>query len=135
MPDIIATYEGQKRVLATNPRSGRSLTFDQAAPKGRGESYDPVEGLMASLAGCTMTMIAYAAEANGLDIQGASIQADCKMVENPHRIGSVELIVDMPPVAYTDTQKKVIQKYAERCPVGMALADSIEKKLVINWPA
>ena len=74
MADIVARYVGNKRVEAENPRSGGRLTFDQGKPDGLGESYDPVEGLLGAFAGCTLTMIAYAAEANGADAKGATAE-------------------------------------------------------------
>ena len=81
MADIVARYVGNKRVEAENPRSGGRLTFDQGKPDGLGESYDPVEGLLGAFAGCTLTMIAYAAEANGADAKGATAECDCTMAE------------------------------------------------------
>ena len=134
MADILATYAGGMRVVATNPRTGASMTFDQAKPRGLGESYDPVEGLMGALAGCTLTIVAYAGEANGLDLTGATAEADCTMVENPHRIGSVTLVVTMPRGEYTDRQKKVIERFAAACPVGLALNEGIAKTVRFVWP-
>ena len=134
MADIVARYVGNKRVEAENPRSGGRLTFDQGKPDGLGESYDPVEGLLGAFAGCTLTMIAYAAEANGADAKGATAECDCTMAERPHRIASITLSIRMPQAEYTDSQKKVIQKYADACPVGLALSDKIDKKVEILWP-
>ena len=84
--------------------------------------------------GCTLTMIAYAAEANGADAKGATAECDCTMAERPHRIASITLTIRMPQAEYTDSQKKVIQKYADACPVGLALSDKIDKKVEILWP-
>ena len=124
MADIVARYVGNKRVEAENPRSGGRLTFDQGKPDGLGESYDPGEGLLG----------AFAAEANGADAKGATAECDCTMAERPHRIASITLTIRMPQAEYTDSQKKVIQKYADACPVGLALSDKIDKKVEILWP-
>ena len=123
MADIVARYVGNKRVEAENPRSGGRLTFDQGKPDGLG-----------AFAGCTLTMSAYAAEANGADAKGATAECDCTMAERPHRIASITLTIRMPQAEYTDSQKKVIQKYADACPVGLALSDKIDKKVEILWP-
>ena len=56
------------------------------------------------------------------------------MAERPHRIASITLTIRMPQAEYTDSQKKVIQKYADACPVGLALSDKIDKKVEILWP-
>ena len=135
MADITATYTGNMRVVATNPRTGAKMTFDQAAPRGLGESYDPVEALMGALAGCTLTVVAYAGQVNGLDLTGASAEADCQMVENPHRIGRVTLTVTMPAGTYTDKQKKIVERFAASCPVRLALDKGIEKDVRFVWTA
>ena len=47
---------------------------------------------------------------------------------------AITLTIRMPQAEYTDSQKKVIQKYADACPVGLALSDKIDKKVEILWP-
>ena len=115
-------------------KSGAKLkTSPQAGQPEAGATFSPTGLCASALAACVLTMMGAYAEKNGLDIQGAEVEISLSMAEEPHRIGSITLIVNMPPKGYSEKEKKILERVANTCPVGNSLGELTEKKIVFNW--
>ena len=78
-------------------------------------------------------MVALYGLKNAIDMSGLTIDVAFEHDEKTD-IADITLVFAMPQHDYSDKDKKVIVKYAETCPVGKMLADSVRKKMQFNWP-
>lgn len=134
MAEMKAQYLGGLQVECEHLKSGAKLkTSPQAGQPEAGVTFSPTGLCASALAACVLTMMGAYAEKNGLDIQGAEVEISLSMAEEPHRIGSITLIVNMPPKGYSEKEKKILERVANTCPVGNSLGELTEKKIVFNW--
>lgn len=123
MATVKTTYLGNLRTEATHLQSGSKIITDAPTDNhGKGEAFSPTDLYAASYASCALTVMGIAAEARGLNIDGASAETTKVMGENPRRI--VELIVDFtfPANNYSDKEKKLIEATVKGCPVANSLS-------------
>jgi len=55
------------------------------------------------------------------------------MTSNPRRIGRIEINILMPSNDFTEADRKVLEKAAHHCPVGLSLAEGTEEVVTITW--
>lgn len=126
MVKISATYLGEKRVQLTHGPSGCQLQTD--APRdnnGRGESFSPTDLVAAGLASCALTVMAIAAEKEGLSLEGASAEVTKHMAAQPRRISKLDLVIHLPK-QLTDSDRQRLETIAETCPVAESLPAEME---------
>ena len=134
MAEMKAQYLGGLQVECEHLKSGAKLkTSPQAGQPEAGAAFSPTGLCASALAACVLTMMGAYAEKNGLDIQGAEVEISLSMAEDPHRIGSITLIVNMPPKGYSEKEKTNLERGANPSPVGNSLGELTEKKIVFNW--
>lgn len=78
-------------------------------------------------------MVALYGLKNAIDMSGLKVDVAFDHDEKTDNV-TITLIFAMPKHEYSEKDKKVIVKYAETCPVGKMLADSVHKKMIFNWP-
>ena len=96
---ISVQYQGKLRCKATRGPSGQAVLTDIGADHGgQGEYLSPIEMTVAALATCAMSMLAVAAERNGIDVSAVQTTANFDMATEPgqRRIGSVQLTIKLP---------------------------------------
>jgi uncharacterized OsmC-like protein len=128
MVKISAQYLGEKRVQLIHAPSGRELQTD--APRdnnGRGESFSPTDLVAAGLASCALTVMAIAAEKEGLSLEGASAEVTKHMAAQPRRISRLDLLIRLPH-HLTTADRQRLEVIARTCPV----AESLPAKLELN---
>ena len=134
MAEMKAKYLGGLQVECEHLKSGAKLmTSPQAGTPVAGETFSPTGLCAAALSACVLTMMGAYATKNGLDIEGAEIETSLAMGEEPHRIASITLIINMPPKGYSDKEKKILERVAKTCPVGNSLSEQLVRELVFNW--
>ena len=74
-----------------------------------------------------------AADKRDIDISGASAEVKKVMAANPRRIAQIVINISMPTQDYTESEKKLLEKAAHNCPVGLSLAEETEEVITINW--
>lgn len=127
-------YLGDLRTEATHLHSGTKIITDAPLDnQGRAEAFSPTDLCATSLAACLMTIMGISARNHGLDMTGARAEINKIMAANPRRIARVEVRVVMPPNAYTDVQKKMLEAAARSCPVAFSLAEGIEQVIDFEW--
>lgn len=127
-------YQGNLRTEATHLKSGNKLITDAPTDNhGKGEAFSPTDLAATSLASCILTIMGIAADKRDIDISGAEAAVTKVMVSDPRRIGRIEVNILMPNKSYTDTEKKILEKAAHHCPVGLSLADGTEEVISISW--
>ena len=128
------TYKGGLRTEATHLRSGNVIITDAPVDnKGKGEGFSPTDLTCTSLASCILTIMGIAAQRMEVDMSGASADVTKTMASDPRRIARIEITITMPARAYADKTKKILEKAAHHCPVGLSLADGTEEVVTIIW--
>jgi len=133
MATIHTTYLGGLRTEATHLQSGTKIITDAPTDnKGKGEAFSPTDLLAESLAGCMLTTMAIAADAHGIDMNGAEAEVTKVMAANPRRVA--EVIADVKfPKEYTDKEKEILTKAALGCPVALSLHPDVIKTVNFGW--
>ncbi|HET6309656.1 MAG TPA: OsmC family protein [Candidatus Nitrosotalea sp.] len=109
---IRAVHQGGDRLLMTV--RGHELYSDQPVDSGGEDTAaTPTEMFLAGLAGC----IAFYAERflrrNGLTTEGLAVTCDYTWAENPHRVGQVNLAVEVPGL--TVEKREAFTRVVQHC--------------------
>ena len=134
MATITTIYQGDLRTQATHNSSGaRIITEAPIDNHGKGEAFSPTDLFAASLGSCILTIAGIAALSHRFSIDGARVETQKIMAENPRRIGELILDVYLPPNHYTDREKRVIEGAAATCPVGQSLHPNLRKTIRFHY--
>lgn len=109
---IILDGEQQLRVQAT----GEMLEVESAAP---GVQFSPLHMLAASLATCTLSVLASWAMQAGIDFIELEIGTSWEYVEDPYRVGRFDLTIRWPGLPVD--RREAALRVAERCTVESTL--------------
>jgi uncharacterized OsmC-like protein len=127
-------YKGNLRTEATHLRSGNVIITDAPLDNhGKGEAFSPTDLASTSLASCILSIMGIAANTHNINIEGATADVIKVMDSDPRRIKTIEVTIQMPDNNYTDKEKKILEKAAHHCPVGLSLHPDTEEILIINW--
>ena len=55
------------------------------------------------------------------------------MAADPRRIGEVIVIFRMPARAYTEKDKKSLERAAHTCPVHYSLGENVKQTIIFEW--
>jgi len=127
-------YQGEKHCELTHGPSKSRIETD--APKdnnGKGERFSPTDLMGAALGSCMLTVMAIAAENEGLSIKGATFEVTKEMAPNPRRIVRLPAVIRMPAGVPKD-KRDWLARVAEACPVRQSLRADIETPLEIIYP-
>ena len=129
-------YHGDLRTEAKHIRSGQTIITDAPLDNnGKGQAFSPTDLAATALATCMITIVGIAARNHGFDIDGTTLDVHKHMKAHPRRIGQIDVIVTLPHAEYTKSQKAIIKKAAETCPVAMSLHPDLIQNLEIVYPA
>jgi uncharacterized OsmC-like protein len=129
------TYEGNLRCACTHLQSGTVIETDAPTDnRGKGERFSPTDTLCVSLATCMITTMGIRAEDMQVDISKARLDVTKHMLSNPRRIGKIEVDVFMPAsLAISDSDKSVLEKIGDNCPVMKSLHPDVEVVTRYRW--
>ena len=131
---ITGSYIGGLNVELIHGPSGVKLRT--AAPvdnRGDGSSFSPTDLVAGALASCMVTIMAIAAEREGIDLTGVSFSLEKHMQSDPRRIGAVPVRIQM-PAALTVDQRKKLERAAFTCPVYKSLLPEVDKEVSFVYP-
>lgn len=101
-------------------RSHRIITDQPESEGGTDKGMTPVELLIASIASCTAYFAAIFLERRIQDLTGLEIRSDWEYVEEPHRVGAVELTVVVPHTL-TESEERSLRRTLEHCTIKNTL--------------
>ena len=130
---ITAAYQGNKRVELTHQPSGAKIITD--APKdnqGEGRSFSPTDLVAAALSSCMMTVLAIAAERDGIDVSGMNVTIEKHMAADPRRVAKLPLTLTLPD-RIPENDRARLEEVARNCPVCHSIHDNIERELQIVY--
>ena len=133
MHQIIVEYKGELRTKAKHLQSGNELITDAPLDNnGKGEAFSPTDLVATALASCMITIMAIAAEKNGINISETSASVKKVMGINPRTISDVVIEITMSKdLALKD--RKRLEKAALACPVHKSLHPDMNKEITFSY--
>jgi len=118
---ISASYAGDGQVEIVHGPSGSRLTTDLPADSGgRGRAFSPTDLAAAAVASCALTIMSVVAERDGIKFEGASVDIEKHMGQNPRRISKITGVIKL-PAGLTAAQRNKLMACVEACPVSRSL--------------
>lgn len=117
-------HEPSGAVIATSPPKDNG---------GDGSSFSPTDLLAAALASCALTTMGLQAAREGLTWGEAKARVVKEMVGPPRRVGSLDIVVTMPP-GVPEAQRGRLVEIALGCPVARSLASDVQIPMRFEWP-
>lgn len=134
MASMTGYYSGELRTQDTHLKSGNVIITD-APPdnNGKGEAFSPTDLVCAALSSCMMTIMAMAAEKDGIDLTGLKSDIVKIMGANPRKIAEIQITFTHPDLKASDIQKQKLERAGRTCPVALSLAEGLTQTIVFNW--
>ena len=126
-------YKNNLRTEAQHIASGQKIITDAPLDNnGKGEAFSPTDLVATALASCMITIMAIAAEKNGINISETSASVKKIMGTNPRTISDVVFDIKMSKdLALKD--RKRLEKAALACPVHKSLHPDMNKEITFSY--
>ena len=123
--------EGAMRCTSTFPQGSAVFSTDVGtALGGLGEHPSPAQLLAATVASCMASMMGYMGARHGISTEGISIAAGYE--EGKNGISALNFHITVPG-AVDEASRRILEAAVKGCPVGAAIAPSVEKKISWTW--
>jgi putative redox protein len=130
---ISGRFVSGKKLEIVHLDSGTILVTD--APRdnnGEGTSFSPTDLAAASLPACMITVMAIAAEKEGIPFHLATFSLTKQMGIGPRRIA--KLVVDIHlSQSLTADSRNVLEKAAHDCPIHHSLSERVIQEIVFHY--
>ena len=126
-------YKNNLRTEAQHIASGQKIITDAPLDNnGKGEAFSPTDLVATALASCMITIMAIAAEKNGINILETSASVKKIMGTNPRTISDIVIEIKMSKdLALKD--RKRLEKAALACPVHKSLHPDMNKEITFSY--
>ncbi len=126
---ISAVYSGDKRVALVHGSSGSAIVTDLPEDNGgKGRAFSPTDLAVSAVASCILTIMSVVAERDGIKFEGAAVELEKHMQENPRRIARLTGTIRF-PAGLKPEQRKKLMACVEACPVTRSLHPDIKLEL------
>ncbi|MFK8057069.1 MAG: OsmC family protein [Saprospiraceae bacterium] len=135
-PNIMGriVYEGDLHTSATHLRSGNVIVTDGPIDnRGRGEAFSPTDLFATALASCILSIMGIAAMDRDIDMAGTTAEVVKEMDGPPRHIAAVRIVIRFPAKPFTASEKRILEKAAESCPVGRSIHPNVEQDVKLIW--
>jgi putative redox protein len=110
---------------------GHSITIDQPEEDaGSDAGMTPPELFAASLASCVGYYVARYCQQAGIDTSGLMIDCDWSVAEHPHRIGSLQVSINLPGLP--QNRRKAVERAASLCLIHATLQQAPEIRITLT---
>ena len=124
-------HEGTMRCHTKFTQGQAEFTTDVgAALGGRGEQPSPAQMLAATVASCMGSMMAFLGARRGINTEGISIESGYE--EGKNGLSALVFHITVPH-AVAEAERSVLEAAVKGCPVGAAIAPTVEKKISWTW--
>ena len=126
-------YKGSLRTEAVHLGSNQKIVTDAPIDNhGKGAAFSPTDLVATALASCMITIMAIAAEKNGINISETSASVKKVMGINPRTISDIVIEIKMSKdLALKD--RKRLEKAALACPVHKSLHPDMNKEITFRY--
>lgn len=130
----VITYKGDLRCECTHLQSGTMIETDAPTDnRGKGERFSPTDTVCVALGTCIITTMGIRANDMQIELKDTQLQVTKHMLSEPRRIGKIEIVLNIPPVAIDEKNKKVLEMIGNNCPVAKSLHPDLEVNIQYNW--
>lgn len=130
----IITYKGDLRCECTHLQSGTIIETDAPTDnRGKGERFSPTDTVCVALGTCIITTMGIRANDMHIELKETQLEVTKHMLSEPRRIGKIEIVLNIPPVAIEEKDKKVLEMIGNNCPVAKSLHPDLEVNIRYNW--
>lgn len=134
MITVKTKYLGELRAVSQHVYSGTEILTDAPIDnKGKGQAFSPTDLLATSLGTCMLTTMAIGAQTHGYNIEGTKMEITKVMASDPRRVAELHVNFFFPPNNYTDKEKKILERIAHTCPVGISLHPDVKQVVTFNY--
>ncbi|UOF00128.1 OsmC family protein [Bdellovibrio reynosensis] len=133
MVKMTAVYQGEKHCELTHGPSNAQISTD--APKdnnGKGEAFSPTDLLGAATGSCMLTVMAIAAEKDGVNLKNAWVTVEKEMSTAPRKVAKLNVVLHMPQSIPQDYRKK-LEDIALNCPVKLSLHPDLQMPVLFHY--
>ncbi|MBK8624591.1 MAG: OsmC family protein [Saprospiraceae bacterium] len=128
------TYLGDLRTECTHIRSGQVFITDAPIDNnGKGDAFSPTDLAATSLGACMVTIMGIAAKNHDINIDGTKLEITKLMASDPRRISGVDVKLIMPPISYSNKERKILEAAGRTCPVALSLHPDLVQNIVFVW--
>lgn len=126
-------YKNNLRTEAQHIASGQKIITDAPLDNnGKGEAFSPTDLVATALASCMITIMAIAAEKNGINLLETSASVKKIMGTSPRTISDIVIEIKMSKdIALKD--RKRLEKAALACPVHKSLHPDMNKEITFSY--
>ena len=129
---IGGVYIGDDNVELTHGLSGSKLLTDLPPDNGgRGRTFSPTDLTAASVASCVLSIMAKVAHRDGINFEGASMEIEKHMQENPRRISALTGVIKL-PAGLDAKQRDKLRACVKACPVSRSLHPDIKLEFSVE---
>ena len=126
-------YKNNLRTEAQHIASGQKIITDAPLDNnGKGEAFSPTDLVATALASCMITIMAIAAEKNGINLLETSASVKKIMGTNPRTISDVIIEITMSKDLDLKDRKR-LEKAALACPVHKSLHPDMNKEITFSY--
>ena len=126
-------YKNNLRTEAQHIASGQKIITDAPLDNnGKGEAFSPTDLVATALASCMITIMAIAAEKNGINISETSASVKKVMGINPRTISDIVIEITMSKDLDLKDRKR-LEKAALACPVHKSLHPDMNKEITFSY--
>ena len=126
-------YKNNLRTEAQHIASGQKIITDAPLDNnGKGEAFSPTDLVATALASCMITIMAIAAEKNGINLLETSASVKKIMGTNPRTISDVIIEITMSKDLDLKDRKR-LEKAAIACPVHKSLHPDMNKEITFSY--
>ena len=128
------TYLGDLRTECTHIRSGQVFITDAPIDNnGKGDAFSPTDLAATSLGACMVTIMGIAAKNHDINIDGTKLEITKLMASDPRRVSGVDVKLIMPPISYSNKERKILEAAGRTCPVALSLHPDLVQNIVFVW--
>ena len=123
---ISAEYINNSRVKLNHCLSGDKIITDLPVDNGgKGGAFSPTDLFASALASCVLTIMSKVADKNGINFEGARMEMEKVMAENPRRVAKLTGIINLPS-GLNEADRNRLVACIKACPVHKSLHPDIE---------
>lgn len=134
MKTISSSYIGDLRISSTHIKSGTQIETDAPVDNnGKGTRFSPTDLLAAAYLNCMITIVGIYCDQNGLAFDTCEGEVEKIMIDNPRRVGGLNIVLDLSSNNWDDKEKRRVQNAAQNCPVVKSVSPEIKVNIEFKY--
>ncbi len=128
---MIVTLDRMVHTIAAHQELGKEIGLEGCcAFGGKGEDLNPIDLVAMGVASCMMIVMAKGAQGKGIDLTGTWAEASYELKD--YLIASITVTLHS-PCSPSEADRAFLEKESHRCPVYLAVKDSVAVKVAFDW--